>query len=378
MERDNQLRQKKTIVISAVNLNRGGTLRILRDCLSYLSSMAVNEDYRIVAIVYKRELVDFPNIDYIETQWPKKRWINRLWYEYFSLRKISKSLQPVELWFSLHDTTPSVLARRRVVYCHNSFPFLKWNFRDLLFAPKIVLFALFSRFFYQFNIHKNDYVVVQQEWFRTAFVRLFNLHAKHIIVAPPKVAKSQVDVPMQKGAKEKTVFIYPAIADSHKNFECICAAAELLWMKGVRNFEVLLTISGEENKYTRWLFKRWAKKVPALRFLGYLDQTTLFHYYQLSDCLIFPSKVETWGLPISEFSRYQRPLLLADLPYAHETAQGNEEVAFFDINDYQVLAGYMEKIIAGDNSFLNPVYARAIEEPLVQSWEELFTKLLER
>jgi len=141
---------------------------------------------------------------------------------------------------------------------------------------------------------------------------------------------------------------------------------------------VLLTISGEENKYTKWVFKRWAKKIPALRFLGYLDQTTLFHYYQLADCLIFSSKVETWGLPISEFSRYRRPLLLADLPYAHETAQGNEEVAFFGIDDSQVLAGYMEKIIIDDKSFLTPVHAMAIEEPLVESWEELFAKLLER
>lgn len=377
MVRHNEPHHTKTIVISAVNLNRGGTLRILRDCLSYLSSLAEKENYRILAIVYKKELVDFPNIEYIETQWPKKRWINRLWYEYVSLRQLSKSLQPVELWFSLHDTSPSVIAKRRAVYCHNSFPFLKWNFRDLLFAPKIVLFALFSRFFYQFNIQKNNHVVVQQEWFRDAFVRLFNLDAKQIIVAPPKGISSPRKVETERAAKGKFIFIYPAIADSHKNFECICAAAELLWANGVRNFEVLLTISGKENKYTKWLFSRWGTIAP-LRFLSYVDQATLFDYYHISDCLIFPSKVETWGLPISEFSHYGRPLLLADLPYAHETAKGNDEVAFFAINDYQTLASYMQKLIAGDKSFLKPVHAMAIKEPVVRSWEELFMKLLER
>ncbi|TDS13796.1 glycosyltransferase [Sphingobacterium paludis] len=378
MAQKNELHHRKTIVISAVNLNRGGTLRILRDCLNYLSILAEHEDYRILAIVYKKELVDFPNIEYIETQWPKKRWVNRLWYEYVSLRNLSKSLQPVALWFSLHDTTPSVVATRRAVYCHNSFPFLKWNLRDVLFAPKIVLFALFSRFIYQFNIQKNNYVVVQQEWFRDAFVRLFNLNAKQIIVAPANGTKLHLDVVTRQATPDKVVFIYPAIADSHKNFECICAAAECLWAKGVRNFEVLLTISGEENTYTKWLFNRWAKKTPALRFLGYLDRATLFQHYQASDCLIFSSKVETWGLPISEFSQYGRPLLLADLPYAHETAKGNNEVAFFGIDDHQVLASYMEKLIAGDKSFLKPVPDTPLQEPVVQSWEELFMKLLER
>src|SRR5690606_35088406 len=165
----------KTIVISAVNLNKGGTLTILRDCLSYLSTLAVQNEYRIVAIVYKKELADFPNIEYIETQWPKKRWINRLWFEYVSMRKISKQLDPVYFWLSFHYNSPSVLNQHRYVYCHKPFPFYKWKIQECLFAPKIVLFALFSKFIYQKNIKKNDYVIVQQQWIKKEFIRLFGL-----------------------------------------------------------------------------------------------------------------------------------------------------------------------------------------------------------
>ncbi|UZJ65712.1 hypothetical protein OKW96_05900 [Sphingobacterium sp. KU25419] len=70
--------EMKTIVISAVNLVEAGTLAILKDCLTYLSQFNAQQQYRIIAIVYKKELVNMPNIEYIETQWPKKRWINRL------------------------------------------------------------------------------------------------------------------------------------------------------------------------------------------------------------------------------------------------------------------------------------------------------------
>ena len=55
---------RKTIVVSAVNLRKGGTLTILRDCLQHLSSMT--KDYRVVALVHKRELCDFQGIEYIE------------------------------------------------------------------------------------------------------------------------------------------------------------------------------------------------------------------------------------------------------------------------------------------------------------------------
>lgn len=377
MEKSAKNTARKTIVVSAVNLNRGGTLRILRECLAYLSGLAASADYRIVAIVYKKELADFPHIDYIETQWPKKRWINRLWYEYVSLRKVAQQLQPIALWLSLHDTTPSVQAERRAVYCHNSFPFLKWDRRDLFFAPQIVAFALFSRFFYRKNIHKNKYLVVQQEWFRDAFVRMFNLPFSKIIVAPPHSETEALPMPVAVSTKEKTTFIYPAISDSHKNIECICAAAEQLWNSGVHNFEVLLTISGQENRYTQWLYKRWGQRIPALRFLGYLGRETLFRYYQEADCLIFPSKVETWGLPISEFSTFRKPMLLADLPYARETAKGNAEVAFFPTNRPKLLAQQMQQLIEGDRSFLHAVTATSIEEPVVRDWEALFKVLLD-
>ena len=43
----------KTIVVSAVNIRKGGTLTILRNCLEYLSGLAQSGNYRVVALVHK-------------------------------------------------------------------------------------------------------------------------------------------------------------------------------------------------------------------------------------------------------------------------------------------------------------------------------------
>ncbi|WDF68347.1 glycosyltransferase [Sphingobacterium oryzagri] len=296
------------------------------------------------------------------------------------MKKISRKLQPIALWLSLHDTSPTVKAEKRAVYCHNSFPFLKWNFRDLVFAPNIVLFALFSKFFYRVNIHQNDFVIVQQEWFRTAFIKLFNLNRTQIIVSPPDVGTSvkqndSLEIPSAEHNGIYT-FIYPAIADSHKNFECICRAAELLWKKGVRNFRVLLTIKGDENRYAKWLYANWGKDIPTIEFLGYLDRSTLFSFYEKAQSLIFASKVETWGLPITEFSAFKKPMLLADLPYARETAQGADMVVFFDVNSPDILANYMQELIEGNTTSVHSLDKLPLQEPYAVGWPSLFSILL--
>ena len=156
----------KTIVISAVNLRKGGTLTILRECLSFLSGSKWTKKYRIVALVHKKELALYPNIEYVEIPDTVKSWWRRLWCEYVTMYFLSKRWAPVYLWFSLHDTTPNVQTERQAVYCQTSFPFLKWRWQDWIFDYKIVLFSLFTRFAYQINIKRNRYLSVQANWLR--------------------------------------------------------------------------------------------------------------------------------------------------------------------------------------------------------------------
>ena len=369
----------KTIVVSAVNLNVGGTLKILNECLKHLSGLNQNSEYRIVALVYDKTLCQYPNIEYIETKWPKKRWINRLWYEYVSMKKISVSLSPVDLWFSLHDTSPTVKVKKQAVYCHNSFFAYKWKMKDLLFAPKIALFAMFTRYIYKKNINKNRYLVVQQNWFKKSMSEMFDLPLNKIIIFPPNqphlkstIKESDLET---KNSNVKS-FVFPAAPDSHKNFEAILKAAEILEKDHLGNsFEVVLTISGEENAYTKWLRKKW-NHLTCVRFVGYLSIRDLYRYYNGAEALIYPSKVESWGLPISEFLEFDKPMLLADLPYAYEAASGANKVAYFEPNNAIKLANMMASIINGDTSFLKKQGEQKLEDPVVYNWNDLFSLLL--
>ena len=363
----------KTIVVSAVNIRKGGTLTILRDCLGYLSGLT--DSYRVVALVHKRELCDYEGIEYIEMPDIIKGWGKRLWCEYVTMHRISKELAPVHLWLSLHDTTPRVVAEHRAVYCQTSFPFLKLKRNDWRFDYKIGLFGLFTRLAYRINIKKNDYLIVQAEWLRKGFAQMFGLPQERFIVAPPERKHHHTAVAEHK-KQEVYTFFYAATPDCHKNFEQICQAARLLEGSiGKGRFKVVLTVKGTENRYAQWLHEQWGD-VDSIVFHGFMDKETLYHHYATADCLIFPSRIETWGLPISEYTPYNKPMLLADLPYAYETAAGSKQTAFFNPEKPEELKVMMQRLIDGDTSFLKEIEKQDLEEPKAENWGELFEWLM--
>jgi len=369
----------KTIVISAVNIVEAGPLTILRDCLSALSQWVADREgeFRVIAIVYKKELADYPHIEYIETQWPKKKWINRLWYEYVSLKRISKSIGPVYLWFSLHDTTPNVVAERQAVYCHNALFSYRWKFHDLFFAPKMTIIAMLTKFIYRRNVHRNCYVVVQQVWLREAMNKMFAIDRSKIVVAPPTQPKVSTHTQGRAGCRDKAIsFIYAASPNPHKNFEVICRAVDILENHyHIRDFKVYITVRGNENKYARWLYKNW-NKLTSLQFIGFLSKEELQDYYDACEGLIYPSKAESWGLPISEFAVYNKYMLLADMPYAYETAGDSHHTAFFDPDNPAALANLMMLLIKGENQDFKPISSTVMAEPLANNWSDLFCMLL--
>ncbi len=335
----------RVIVVSAVNIRKGGTLTILRECLQYLSKQ---EGLKVYALVHRRGLCDYPGIEYLEFPWTIKGWGRRLWCEYVTMHRVSldiekKEGQEIDTWLSLHDTTPRVKAKHREVYCHTSFPFLKWNLRDFRMDPKIPLFAMFTRFAYRINIRRNDCLIVQQEWFRDGLSRITGFPKEKIRVIPPKVSLDGI-VP-EEVKFELPTFLYVSTPDCHKNFETLCEAARLLEEEvGQGKFKVLLTISGDENRYARWIAKRWGS-VPSIEFTGHLSRERLFGCYKAATCFVFPSRVETWGLPITEYMMLNGGrMLLADLPYAHGASGGKGE--FFPATDAKRLKDLMYESIA--------------------------------
>jgi len=369
---------QKVIILSAINFFEGGPLSILKDCLKYLNNSHYLKDFKFIALVHKKKLFiqeEFANIEFVEFPKSRTSYLYRLYYEYFYFKKFA-SEHKVFFWLSLHDMTPNIGAVPQAVYCHNPSPFNKINWSDIYIQPTQFFFRLFYRYLYQINIKRNKYVIVQQLWIKESFEAMFGLNSNKIIIAAPQTPQILVEylkVKVEKNESQK-VFFYPTFPRPFKNIEVICEAIKLVLEKGHQNFKVIITIDGSENKYSKAIVEKY-KHIENIDFIGLISREAVYEQYAHSDCLIFPSKLETWGLPISEFKQFEKPMLVSDLPYAKETVGEYEFANFFDPSNPHKLSELIitileNKIIFDKNHSIN------YEQPYVKGWGELFTTLL--
>lgn len=362
------------VVISGVNLKEGGILSVLHDCLGAFKQIKESTAVKITVLVHSKELVEDFLTDFNFEEYPdiKRSWLKRIKFEYFDCLAISNRLCP-DLWISLHDMSPRVNCKYQVVYCHNTSSFFKLKTRELFTDFKFFLFNKLYKYLYAINIKSNQYVILQQQWLRKEFEDRYGVLG---IVAQPNTQLRRnllSGVPeLQKNANVIT-FFYPSFPRVFKNFEILLQVADELY-KQRQDFEVLVTFDGSENEYSKTLYEKYKKK-NFIKFLGLITRQEVYTFYKYSDCLIFPSRLESWGLPISEFKEFEKPILCADLPYAHETVGNYSLAKFFDPYDPETLKSCMEdfcsKKIKFDNHILEPIPA-----PFFEDWNSLLKFLI--
>jgi glycosyltransferase involved in cell wall biosynthesis len=366
---------KPRIVLSGVNFTEMGPLTVFREAITSLAR-SYSDTFEIIALVHRRSLFDIPGVTFIEYPEIKSSWLKRIRFEYFECRSISETIKP-HLWLAMHDMTPNVVAEVRAVYCHNPSPFYSFRLKEALLDWKFGLFILLYRFLYRINIKSNDFVVVQQDWMRSRFKQRYGV--RNVVVAHPSVdpvhrPTAQAGDNARNHPDQPYRFFYPAYPRTFKNIEQILNAARELERGGFKRLEVWLTMDGSETRYAAGLAREFSD-LTTVKWLGLLPRAEVMRLYEEADCLIFPSKLETWGMPITEFKATGKPILAADLPYAHETVGEYGQAAFFNIKSASELAAMMKHAALGE-----PVFQPALEQPIAppfsRNWEEFWKVLL--
>lgn len=372
---------KKAIVISGVNLSEGGPLTVIKAVLSFLNNSPYSKKYKVYALVHSKKLFEpMDSIEFLEFPNVKKSWLRRVKFEYIDCLKISKKLD-CHLWLSLHDMTPNVISEKRAVYCHNASPFYKQKWKNLVQNPLRFIYTRFYKYLYAINIKKNSYVIVQQKWIKDNFKKLYGLLDKKIIVSLPTeetntaTATFEVKKDSIKSKNDVYTFFFPAFPREFKNFEIICKAVEILNTKTSEKFEVYLTLNGTENEYAKNIVNSY-KNIENIKFIGLQPKSVIEEYYTNVGCLIFPSKLESWGLPISEFKKYEKPIIASDLPYAYETVGDYEKIKYFDPENSNELAKCMEDLLNGNICYTNRGKIE-YEQPICHNWQELFDYIIQ-
>ena len=356
---------KKTIIVSGINMTHSGIKTILNQCLETLSILNKYQKYTIIALVPNN--LQYKNIEYIEIPLSKKSWIFRIYYEYIYFYFLSKKIKP-NTWLSLHDVSPNIICKNKITYFHNLDPFAKAKLIDWRFDKKYSLFTLFYIYLYKINSNKLKHIIVQQNFIKQLFK---NKGFKNIIVARPvHVLQNNFDTITLNN--KKLNFIFPSEAKVFKNHILIAEALKLLPENIQNQIEIYFTFDSNTNKFSNYFCEKY-KNLASIKYLGWLSKNELYGYYQAVDALLFPSKLETWGLPISEIQQFEKPIIISNLEYAQESIGSYDKVIFFNPKDPKNIADILLKMV---NKEITYQKVNCEEKPDFKDWESLLTYIL--
>jgi glycosyltransferase involved in cell wall biosynthesis len=110
--------------------------------------------------------------------------------------------------------------------------------------------------------------------------------------------------------------------------------------RNISNYRITLTLKGDENKNIKNLFQITRDNELPIIFYGPMTQDEVFNNYSKS-ILLFPSYIETVGLPLIEARLHQTPIMVSNCPFSREILDTYNKVDFFNPFEVDELVALM-------------------------------------
>ena len=300
-------------------------------------------------VVSTKKLESKKNVTVISEPWVKRSWLHRLYYDNFVIQRIVKE-KKIDVIYSMQNMPVKKKDAKQVVYLHQSLQFSPVKFS--LFDKEQRGYAIRQKLvcnIYRRNLKHADGIIVQTNWFKDAVVKWIPFDEKKIKVVHPRVSIEK-RLLEKKYTLEKPVFFYPAGDGMHKNHEVIVNACKRLQDEGINDYTVIFTLDRKTALYSERIAQRVEKEKLNIRFTGIIPKQEVFEYYSQS-VLLFPSYLETFGLPMLEARMMKAIVFASDMPFCHEALENYKNAYYFAIDDDKELAKLMKMVIKGELSY---------------------------
>jgi len=129
-----------------------------------------------------------------------------------------------------------------------------------------------------------------------------------------------------KGSSSPRI-VYVSHPSEHKNHEVLLKAMPHI-MQEIPSARLLLTLEAERPPNRRYAgfvthlqsVAKNAGVADQITWLGILNSAEIHYLLTEADVMVFPSLAESFGLPLAEAMAAGCPIVVADLPYAHDVA----------------------------------------------------------
>ncbi len=323
------------ILVYDTAADSGGAVTVLE---SFYEEFSKDTKNRYVFVLGRYELQRTENIRVLRYPWVKKSPLHRLYFEWFKAPRIIKKYR-IDRVLSLQNITLPRAGVPQDVYEHNALPFSEYRFRLRDGYRPWLTQQLLGRMMKR-SIRRARKVMVQTRWMKEAIVRQCGIPGEKVEVKFPAVEMLQTEAWQLDNARP--AFLYPANASAYKNHRTLLAACKLLKERGLSDYRMIWTVTGEENDGIREMKKAAERERLPIEFRGPVPRRELFDLYA-SSVLVFPSYVETVGMPLLEAQSVKAPLLAADCLYARDIAGDYERAEFLPVFEAEAWCAAMQK-----------------------------------
>lgn len=313
------------ILVYDVAASTSGALAVLEDFYGQVKKYT-HKDIKWFFIVSTKKLKSVENITVKCYPWVKKSWFHRIFFEYFIIQKVIRELK-IDLIFSMQNIIIPFTQIKQTVYVHLPMAFTDYKLRFkenkiLWFYQNILCYKIYK------SIRQSYKVIVQTEWMKQACIDKTKCDGNKIVVVKPYIEFEKVESQSICDNNSIITLFYPATAFEYKKHFDILESLKILKEKQNNKFKLILTITGYENRYAKKI-RNYIKKYDLhVELIGNVDRSKIFQIYKKS-LLIFPSEVESFGMPLLEAKMMNSIIFSKNTKFAREILCEYKNASFF-------------------------------------------------
>jgi glycosyltransferase involved in cell wall biosynthesis len=218
-----------------------------------------------------------------------------------------------------------------------------------LIDPKINKYAsssfifMIKRLYLRIFIKRLKKIFVQSYHMKASLMKSYKIKPKllHVLKIPIKKTK----IKFIKKKTKITKLLFPANHYLYKNHKIIIRA---LSEYPIKNLLVYFTATKSEfNQY---------KKIKSIKRIDYYNHKDTYNVYNKFDGIIYPSKIESLGLPLIEAMHFGIPVLCANLPHAREIF-GDKALYFNENSTHSVKQSILKFLRLKNSNKINRIFA---------------------
>lgn len=324
----------KNIFVNATSATMGGSLTILKQFIQQVEIEKSSNKKYYIFIPLNLSMKVSDNIKLIPIK--AKGYKDRIIWDLYGMKKWSKDNNVIPaLILSLQNTAVKFKDIAQIIYLHQPLPYAKESEWNLLKKDerKMWFYKYIYKIWIDISIKRNHYIIVQTEWMKQALID-DNYDSSKILISTPTLNPIDINLVEDIDLDHNfSYFFYPAADYKYKNHRVIVEALREIKIKYpevLDRIRVIFTLSEDTQTYKDIVHYNLQDTVVFTSAISYEE---VLKYYKVSTGILFPSYIETFGLPLIEAATFGKKIFVSDCSYSHEVLRDYPLASFISYND---------------------------------------------